>query len=443
MADRTLTDVNAAEPILPSREWTYLKASATTSIPKRSITVNKSGYLWEASYSQTYEGCTLAGVSESVVDKSLDDEDEQRPRVIAGGPDMRWNVGIFTTDALADAARCFRGYFSGASDGVAQSDLGKTVYAKDGRTLAVADAATAANRPHSNAVPFGEITEVTVTGTSGRVVVRQFTAAEAKALGNYFPTGNPLRGVNPYNGHIGTGAQPNVWVTDFRQPPQLNTTSAIASGGAVSATTTAALAAAGRDLELSGVGASDGDVTYGTSMQLVVQTDNSDGDQILLFPHQDTLATSLAAGVLTDNSPCYGIILKSKTAITSRRIKVGLVLTTALNVTTDNDQVFASYGTDASDPLGITNWNLAYSIGGTDTAPASSGVAVAIDAIVRIEIRVNSARLASLWIDGVKTNTSTALTTAVSLKWYFGLEAGTTNEPIVELYAGWCGQLTS
>jgi hypothetical protein len=447
MADRTLTDPNGATPRKADGQWTFLAASLGSAIPSKSIVLQQKnpatgvGLVWEGSRSQTYENCVLLGVSQNPVDTSLEDEQEQDLVVWLGGDNVLWDAGVFSSDAAADAAGCFRVYCSGSSDGVAAGDARKTVYQLDGRTLAVADAATTANRPHNNAVPFGEIVEVIKTGTSGRVVVRQFTHAESRAIGNYYPTGNPFNDINPYHGHAAVGTQPNVFKTLFRQAPQLNATSAIASGGLVSAATTAAALAADRDLEISGTNASDDDVTVGTHMQLIIGTDGADADQVFIFPHQDTLSTSLKAGVLTDASPCFGVIIKSTVAVTARRLKYGLVLTAVNDVGTDADQVFVSYGTDASDTLGVTYWNLNTSISNVDAQTATTH-AVTTDQ-VRLEIRVNPARVPTLWIDGVKRATGSALTTAISLKPLMMLEDAAGTDPIMHYYAMWVGCLTT
>jgi len=445
MADRTTTSTGGPLSRQTNNRLTYPIAEiSATSLPARSICVHNrksDGLIYEASIAATYEGCRLVGVNDSLYDYTADAEERVLPTFHLGGAEVLWDAVVVSTDALADAAGAFRLFGSNTSDAVQATDVRKIVYALDGRTVAVADAATSTNRPFPNAVAFGEIVSVDVTNQSAKV--RQFTQAESAAAGWYMPTGFPQKGVNPHEGYITDAAPTRQWVELFNKIPGLNSTRSTtqASAGTVDELVSAALAT--NDLfEMSGTAASVGDITFATATGgIVAQTDNSDGDQILLFPHQDTNASILNGGLSSSLQPYFGILFKLDAA-TNRRIKVGLVKTAAHDVTTDADQVFWSFGTDSSDAFGVTYWGMGYSISGTDTAPVSSTVAPGT-AVTRLEIKVDAARIARGYVNGVKRATSTALTAAVALKPYVGIEAGSTNEPIMTIYAVWCGAVSS
>jgi hypothetical protein len=86
---------------------------------------------------------------------------------------------------------------------------------------------------------------------------------------------------------------------------------------------------------------------------------------------------------------------------------------------TDDDQVKFSYlqGTD-------TNWQANVSIGGTDTT-ADSGVLVTASSVYHFAIRIDRDRLARFYINNRLVHVTTALTDAIDLLPYLGVQAGT------------------
>jgi len=173
-----------------------------------------------------------------------------------------------------------------------------------------------------------------------------------------------------------------------------------------------------RNFEILGTNASDDDVTFATTVGGVqLQTDGADNDQVIVLPHLDTSQTAWA-GVLwgTENQVIWEAVIRTA-AIATETIWAGLKLTDTSVIATDDDQVMFR-GATATD----TNWQLIYSIGGTDVA-VDSGVAIAANTNYHFRIEIDSDRKAHFWINDQEVATSTALTNDVDLIPYIGLQA--------------------
>lgn len=170
--------------------------------------------------------------------------------------------------------------------------------------------------------------------------------------------------------------------------------------------------------EVLGTNASSDDVTYYAEGGITIETDGANNDQVIVLPHL-TANISPWTGVTwgTDKETKWEAVIRTS-AITAATIWAGLKLTNTSVTATDDDQAFFRYaaGTNSG------KWQAVSSIGGTDDA-ADSGVTVAEDTTYRLTIVIDSARKASFYINNVLVKTSAALTNAVDLIPYIGIQA--------------------
>lgn len=209
-------------------------------------------------------------------------------------------------------------------------------------------------------------------------------------------TGKPLR-----------NATGRVYYEEFfNQPPAINTDIGVATN---------------LDYEVLGTNMTSALVTYSTtSAGIVMTTAGADNDQGILTPHLDTKQTALAGTLWgTENQVVWeAAITVGDDIATGLLLWAGLKLTNTPTIATDDDQVFFRFSTDDSD----TNWEIVYSIGGTDTT-VDSGVAVAANTQVKFRIDIDSDRKAHFYINDVEITKSTALTNDVDLIPYIGIQA--------------------
>jgi hypothetical protein len=170
--------------------------------------------------------------------------------------------------------------------------------------------------------------------------------------------------------------------------------------------------------------------TLGTSGVSADHTFNANGgfnlashggatDSAILLPHLDAKQTVFATSglFLPSNTPMFGWKFKTAAALTNTTIWCGLKLTNTPTIATDNDQILIKYinGTD-------TNWQSTYSIGGTDVT-ADTGVAVAAATIYNVWVVIGQGGtgIGTIWINGTKVLTTTALTSSAALIPYLGV----------------------
>jgi len=185
--------------------------------------------------------------------------------------------------------------------------------------------------------------------------------------------------------------------------------------------------------EVLGTNASSGDVTYHTTHAgVLAETDGTDNDQEILTPHLDS-GQSAWAGVKwgTENQVIFETAIVTGAAITTVLYWVGLKLTNTPTIITDADQAFFRFSTDDSD----TNWEVVYSIGGTDTT-VDSGVAVAASTVYKFRIEIDADRIAKFYINDEVVATSTALTNDINFIPYIGVQqlAGSTTRKLGTCY---------
>lgn len=174
------------------------------------------------------------------------------------------------------------------------------------------------------------------------------------------------------------------------------------------------------DFELLGTNASSDDCTYGAEGGIVLQTDGSSADSVILLPHLDTNQspwTQVTWG--TDREVEWQCVIKTAASIADVTIYAGLKLTNTDTIATDADQVFFRFDDSVS-----AFWVAVDSIGGTDVSTTTT-VTVAVSTEYHLRIVIDSDRIAKFYINEALVRTTTALTDAVDLIPYIGVVANT------------------
>lgn len=150
-------------------------------------------------------------------------------------------------------------------------------------------------------------------------------------------------------------------------------------------------------------------------------TGGADNDQVIVLPHLDAKQTAWT-GVKwgTENQTIWQANITSGDDVSTGVLYwAGLKLTNTPVVATDADQAFFRYSTDDSD----TNWEVVYSVGGTDYT-ADSGVALADDTNYLLKIIITEDRYAQFYINGNMVHqSSVALTNDKDFIPYIGIQA--------------------
>lgn len=249
------------------------------------------------------------------------------------------------------------------------------------------------NLQDDDILEFGDSADVSMTFNSTR------TALTTAPAGNWVaPEGIPDR----YR---------LVWVAGQRGKPSLNAD--------ILSATEATRMIVDPLFEVLGTNASSDDVTFYAEGGIQLQTDGADGDSVILLPHLDANLspwTQVTWG--TDKEVRWECDISTAANITNAIVWAGLKLTNTATTATDADQVFFRY----EDDVNSGKWQAVDSIGGTDTA-TDSGVTVAVSTNYHLVIDIASDRTAQFYINGTLVKTSSALTDAIDLIPYIGVEA--------------------
>lgn len=192
---------------------------------------------------------------------------------------------------------------------------------------------------------------------------------------------------------------------------------------------------ADRHFEVLGTNGVTASVTYHPEGGLALTTAGASADQVILAPHLDTDQTAWTKWTWgTDRQVIWECTIRAGAAITAQKIWAGLKLTNTPTVATDNDQVFVRY--EAGVASGV--WQVISSIGGTDTT-TSTALTVVLSTVYRIIITINASRVAQVWIgtgdnQPVLLYTTTALTDAIDLIPYIGIEASAVATKTMTVY---------
>jgi len=172
------------------------------------------------------------------------------------------------------------------------------------------------------------------------------------------------------------------------------------------------LTGANLDWIISGTNAANAGSALNVDGGIALTTAGADNDQIILSPATaiNSVAQSLFGTVEwePEHAPRVEFIIELP-SVADVLVHAGLVLTAALDLTTDADQ--AKFQLSDEGAVSTTKWTQALSIGGTDTE-ISLGVTPTVDKTIRLGIEVNTNRKAQFFIDGLKVGEQTAALTA-------------------------------
>lgn len=209
----------------------------------------------------------------------------------------------------------------------------------------------------------------------------------------------------------------------FTKRPALNAVRAFDMTGNDAADLAVLVAAdiADSDFEVLGTNMTTALCTFDAEGWLKLTTAGANNDQAILCPHLDTNMTAWSAFTWgTDQETEVVFRLRTGSAVTAQKIVVGLKLTNALDLSTDANSVHFKYDTGGA--VSTTKWTTISSIANTDVE-TDSGIAVAADTTYILRILIDANRIARFYINGEKVYESTALTDAIDLIPYAGIQA--------------------
>lgn len=228
------------------------------------------------------------------------------------------------------------------------------------------------------------------------------------------------------------------------------------------ANTTIKIAAsiANTNFEVKGTNMTTALATFDTTRAgLSITTAGADEDQSIIAPHLDTDMTAWASYLWGTENEVEWECSISTNAIDNQKVWAGLKLTDDQLIATDDDQLFFKFQTDATNSEAFTDFTLlhfVHSIGGTDYISALP-ITVAADTTYHLQIKIDSARRASIFVNGVQYNVANvagstggtattavgrgtigvktaALTDDVDLIPYIGIEAGAAAAEVLDVH---------
>jgi hypothetical protein len=183
-----------------------------------------------------------------------------------------------------------------------------------------------------------------------------------------------------------------------------------------------------KDFELSGTSATDADCAYDADQGLALETAGgaTDYEQVILLPQAagDNVSLFREIAWSTQYLPKYEAVIRTDALQALMEIEAGLVLTmpSPFDAATDADQVKFTYlqGTD-------TNWQLALSVGGSDSSQ-DTGVPVVANTVYHFALHVDRGRVCRAYINGRLVAITAALTNDVDLLPTVAVQAGTATQ---------------
>lgn len=257
-----------------------------------------------------------------------------------------------------------------------------------------------------------------------------------------------------------------VTLTEYwQQKPALNAVLNAAftdADATAAANTTIKVAAsiANRDFEVLGTSMTTALVTFDTTRAgLTITTAGSDEDQAIIAPHLDADMSAWAKYLWGTENQVEWECSISTNVIDNMKIWAGLKLTNDQLISADNDKAYFKFTTDADNGEALDDFTLLHfihSIGGTDYISALP-ITVAANTEYHLQIKIDSARRATIFVNGVQYNVTTtsgstagtavtakqdgqivqktaALTDDVSFIPYIGIEAGDGNAAALDVH---------
>lgn len=181
---------------------------------------------------------------------------------------------------------------------------------------------------------------------------------------------------------------------------------------------------ASKTWEVAGTAAATAGAVFYAGGGIQLTTTATDGDQEIIWPN--------TTGNNDSQSPWMGTTWDSAdelefrcnirvTDVTLLRMACGLKLTTTLDTSTDDDQIYFGASEDDHAYGANDNWWVVCSIATNDTQ-TDTGIAAMAAGDVRFVIRIGSDRTAKCYINGVLVHTTAALTAGVALIPFVGVQ---------------------
>jgi hypothetical protein len=183
------------------------------------------------------------------------------------------------------------------------------------------------------------------------------------------------------------------------------------------------------DFEVLGTNGTTALSTFNAEGGLTFTTATTSGDQMILVPHLDTTQTVWTATTWgTDQQVEWECFIKTTADIAAVIIWAGLKLTnTSVIATDDNQAMFRFSDADAA------TWRAITSRAGTDTN-TSTGVTVAASTKYHLAIKIDAQRIPRFYINGLLVVTGAALTDAIDLIPYIGVQTAAADAVGIDIY---------
>ena len=229
--------------------------------------------------------------------------------------------------------------------------------------------------------------------------------ANKENVGDHYPLFNqPSKRAhfeNPISSDVNTNPDRIELIENFNQLPGANGDIAVAFN---------------LDFEVLGSGSDQGDITYGGAVGgIKMETDSSGEQQEIICPHLNSEQSAWESTLWgTENQVIWEAVIKTGTSIADITIWGGLKLTNDQDITTDADQAFFRFDT--------TNWEAVSTVGDGGDVEVDTKVALVASTVYYLRIEIDSDRKAHFFINDKEVAISAALTDAVDLKPYVGVE---------------------
>ena len=184
--------------------------------------------------------------------------------------------------------------------------------------------------------------------------------------------------------------------------------------GDLASTTESTNTPVSRQFEILGTNHTSALATYSATVAgMAMTTATADQDRMIVAPHLDTKQGAWS-GVKwgTENQVHWECGIRTSSAIDNQWIWAGLKKTNVVELATDTEQAFFTFGTDADNAgqsfTDFTKLHFVHSIGGTDYI-SQLPITVAASTNYHLKIKFDSDRKVSIFVDGEQYNvTSTS-----------------------------------
>ena len=184
--------------------------------------------------------------------------------------------------------------------------------------------------------------------------------------------------------------------------------------GDLASTTESTNTPVNRSFEILGTNHTSALATYSATVAgMAMTTATADQDRMIVAPHLDTKQGAWS-GVKwgTENQVHWECGIRTSSAIDNQWIWAGLKKTNVVELATDTEQAFFSFGTDADNAgqafTDFTKWHFVHSIGGTDYI-SQLPITVAADTNYHLKVVFDSDRKVTIYVNGIQYNvTSTS-----------------------------------